>query len=467
MMKAVRFFVTLIAVLSVAGCFGFAVFAAPPETEWDGISPLKNNRSYIVSYNTRMNGDITVPSDTVLTLKRGSKLEIADGARLKIDGGVNMQEGSSLSSNGTINVSGTGTLSVGGKINADSDAIAEISGMLDIQPQGEVRLLSQNIFTSSCIITSSGKLFLDKDSATIQSGKMYIENGGLLTVAGKYDITESGLLDSSGEVKVERLGVVSAGGHVNLREGSMYTDAGTVSEDDEGNIDDDAEHGEIPLYAAELFAKEDEVILRGIDVSWVQGDIDWAKVKKSGIDFAIIRAGRGDIDETGPKEDTFFRQNIEGAIKNGVNVGVYFYSYAQTVEQAVEEAKFYIDLLEGYEITYPVIMDVEENIEGGNSKLSEIADAFLQVVSQDGYYPMLYSFRLKLEKYIDTKMKDHYAIWVAQTENDQPPDVDFEYYMWQYSHEGHVNGIEGNVDLNVAYRDFPVVLKFYGLNKLK
>lgn len=465
-MKAVRFFITLIAVLSIAGCFGFAVFAAPPEMEWDGIFELRDHRSYIISGNVRLSKNAVVPADTVLTLKNGAKLEIAEGTVFTINGGVNMRNESVISSLGEINVGETGTLSVYGRVDSDLNSSVNVSGLLDIKPSATVNLFSENKFNSGCNITAAGDVNFGKGSSTVQSGNMYVEKSGKITVTGNFSVEKDGAVDSSGTILVERLGVITVAGKLNLREGSSYTDAGTVYEDDNATVNDDSQHGEIPLYAAELFAKEDEVMLRGIDVSWVQGDIDWAEVKRSGIDFAIIRAGRGDIDETGPKEDTFFRQNIEGAIKNGVNVGVYFYSYAQSVEQAVEEAEFFVSLLEGYEISYPVIMDVEEPINGEDS-ISEISDAFLQVVANEGYYPMLYSFRLKLENYIDTKLKDHYAIWVAQTENDQPPDVDFEYYMWQYSHEGKVNGIKGNVDLNVAYRDFPEVLKFYGLNRLK
>ena len=465
-MKGVRYIMTTIAVLSVAGCFGFAAAAAPPESEWDGSSALRNNRTYILSSSVEIGENVVIPEDTVLTMKDGASLYVNSEAELVIDGGLNLQDGSSLFSGGSVLVNESGTLSVYGNVEASADANAEINGLLDIRPGAEVKLYSENVFGENGRVTDAGHLILERDSGTVQNGALYIENGGRLTVGGRLDV--SGVLDSSGEVTVERKGGVYVSGSMNLREGSVLTAAGAVVQEENGNITDLAFHTDLSIYSAKPLVQEDYVVLRGIDVSWVQGDIDWPRVARSGIDFVIIRAGRGDIDGTGPSMDTHFLQNIQGALENGLDVGVYFYSYAHNAEQAETEARFFTGLLDGYEITYPVIMDLEEEFEDESeetAELSEIAEAFLETVAEEGYYPMLYSYKSRLDYVIDSEITEKYALWVAQFGSEQP-EAEYDYYMWQYSYEGRINGIEGNVDFNVAYRNFPEILRYYGLNKL-
>lgn len=465
-MRGVRYLMTAIAVMSVAGCFGFAAAAAPPESEWDGISALRNNRTYVLSSSVEIGDSVVIPEDTVLTMRSGVRLAVNDEAELVIEGGLNLQGGSALFTKGSIDVSESGTLSVYGNVEASADADIEINGLLDIRPGAEVKLYSDSVFGESGRVTDSGHLILERDSETVQEGELYIANGGKLTVGGRLDV--DGLFFSSGELTVERKGGVYVSGSMNLTEGSVLTAAGAVVQEENGDITDLAFHTDLSIYSAKPLVQEDYVVLRGIDVSWVQGDIDWPRVARSGIDFVIIRAGRGDIDGTGPSMDTHFLQNIEGALENGLDVGVYFYSYAHNAEQAETEARFFTGLLDGYEITYPVIMDLEEEFEDeteDEAELSEIAEAFLETVAEEGYYPMLYSYKSRLDHVIDSEITEKYALWVAQFGSDQPK-AEYDYYMWQYSYEGHVNGIEGNVDFNVAYRNFPEILRYYGLNKL-
>ena len=465
-MRGVRYIMTAIAVLSVMGCFGFAAAAAPPESEWDGISALRNNRTYVLSSSVEIEDSVVIPEDTVLTVRSGGRLAVTDEAELVIEGGLNLQSGGALFSKGNIAVNESGTLSVYGNVEANADANTEINGLLDIRPGAEVKLYSENVFGENGRVTDSGHLILERDSRTVQEGELYIANGGKLTVGGRLDV--SGIFFSSGELTVERKGGVYVSGSMNLREGSVLTEAGAVVQEENGNITDLAFHTDLSIYSSKPLIKEDYVVLRGIDVSWVQGDIDWSRVARSGIDFVIIRAGRGDIDGTGPSMDTHFLQNIQGALDNGLDVGVYFYSYAHNAEQAETEARFFTSLLDGYEITYPVIMDFEEEFEDeyeDSAKLSEIAEAFLETVAEYGYYPMLYSYKSRLDSIISSEIKEKYALWVAQFGSEQP-DTEYDYYIWQYTYEGRVNGIEGNVDFNVAYRDFPEILRYYGLNKL-
>lgn len=217
----------------------------------------------------------------------------------------------------------------------------------------------------------------------------------------------------------------------------------------------------VSKYSAEILKNEKETYLKGIDVSWAQGVIDWEAVSKSGIDFAYIRAGRGDIDGKGPKADNCFLQNIREANKYGIDVGVYFYSYALTKEEARAEAKLTLELIQGYKVTYPVVFDLEEWMDRSN--LADIAEAYMDTIADAGYYPMLYSYRYGIDSF-SKEFKDKYALWIAQR-NDRPA-TDYDYYIWQYSFTGQVSGIKGNVDLDISFRNFPEIFKKYGLNKL-
>lgn len=468
-MKAVRYIMTAIAVMSVVGCFGFAAAAAPPESEWDGSSPLRNNRTYILSSALEIEESVVIPENTVLTMKNGSRLAVSDGVELVIEGGLNLQSGSTLFSKGSILVDESGTLSVYGSFETGLESSElEVNGLLDIQPLAEVKLYSRNVFGKSGIVTNGGQLLLERYSETVQEGALYIENGGKVTVGGRLDISEEGAFFSNGELAVERKGEVFVSGDMELREGSVLTASGRILRVDDGVIVDFAYHTDLSIYSSKPLKEEDPALLRGIDVSWVQGDIDWPAVAESGIDFVIIRAGRGDIDGTGPSMDTYFLQNIEGALENGLDVGVYFYSYALTPDDAETEARFFVSLLDGYEITYPVVMDFEEDLSEENiddDVISEIAETFLEIVAEEGYYPMLYSYKARLDYVIDKAITEKYAIWVAQINNKQP-DTEYDYYMWQYSYEGRINGINGNVDFDIAYRNFPEIMRYYGLNRL-
>lgn len=217
----------------------------------------------------------------------------------------------------------------------------------------------------------------------------------------------------------------------------------------------------VSKYSAEILKNERETYLKGIDVSWAQGVIDWEAVSKSGIDFAYIRAGRGDIDGKGPKADNCFLQNIREANKYGIDVGVYFYSYALTKEEARAEAKLTLELIQGYKVTYPVVFDLEEWMDRSN--LADIAEAYMETIANAGYYPMLYSYRYGVDSF-SKEFKDKYALWIAQR-NDRPV-TDYDYYIWQYSFTGQVSGIKGNVDLDISFRNFPEIFRKYGLNKL-
>ena len=231
---------------------------------------------------------------------------------------------------------------------------------------------------------------------------------------------------------------------------------------DPENTDFNTESG-TAVKAEELVIKEGKA--NGVDVSKWQGKIDWAKVKKSGIDFAIIRIGfRG---ENGViYKDDCADYNIQQADKAGVLVGVYFFSTATTAAEALEEAEWTVSAVAGYPISYPVVYDCEgfksseSRMYGiSNAQRTDNALAFLKYVEQNGYEGMLYSAKNELDNslYWDTaRIENSYSVWVARYP-DAPypqtatPDYGGKYDMWQYTDKGSVNGISGNTDMSVSY----------------
>jgi GH25 family lysozyme M1 (1,4-beta-N-acetylmuramidase) len=252
---------------------------------------------------------------------------------------------------------------------------------------------------------------------------------------------------------------------------SLFTDQLVVA--DSGSyyffpITDSLEHNS---FSSEDFSTDENGIMTyvgsdetvsgelGIDVSRFQGEIDWEKVAAAGVKYAIIRAGLRGSTEGGLLEDDYFEANIEGAIANGIDVGVYFYSQAISVEEAEEEAQFVLDLIEPYNITYPVVLDVEsaESDTARTKGLSqetytECAKTFCQIVSDAGYTPMIYGNVKSFTLLLDMTQLTDYDVWIAYYgENQYYP---YQFDMWQYSSSGTIDGIDGDVDLNISVKDY-------------
>ena len=200
----------------------------------------------------------------------------------------------------------------------------------------------------------------------------------------------------------------------------------------------------------------------GIDVSSYQGNIDWDKVKKDGVDFAMIRVGgRGYGMEGKMYDDAMFEKNIEGAIDAGLDVGVYYFSQAITVKEAEEEAEYVLEKIKDYDISYPVVFDWER-IGGTEARtygletdiLCKIANTFCGMIADEGYTPMIYfNSYCGYVKY-DLSEIDDYDFWFARY-NDVPGFY-YDFDMWQYRDSGDVDGIDGNVDLNISFKDYSI-----------
>lgn len=199
---------------------------------------------------------------------------------------------------------------------------------------------------------------------------------------------------------------------------------------------------------------EKKEIAKGIDVSSWQGEINFAKVKQSGIDFIIIRCGFR-LQQSGKiTEDKRFKYNISEANKYGIPVGVYFYSAAINKKEALEEASFVLNLIKDYEVVYPVIYDFEmfgvDRAKGiSDEVINNNAKTFLSYVEEHGYRGMLYTNLKDVNNHWDINKFRDYKIWFAQY-IDQAT-YDGEYDIWQYANNGRIDGIKGNVDLNESY----------------
>ena len=196
---------------------------------------------------------------------------------------------------------------------------------------------------------------------------------------------------------------------------------------------------------------------KGIDVSTYQGKIDWNLVAQDGVEFAIIRVGlRGWGSEGTMKEDAQFKANIEGAVAAGVKVGVYFFTQAITEEEVDEEVQFVLDSIAPYKIDCPVVLDVEKvsDSRARMNKLTQeertaLALRFCQKIEDAGYQPMLYHNTEMGALMIDIAAFEKYDKWYASYSDKMF--YPYAYKIWQYSDKGRVNGISGDVDMNISF----------------
>lgn len=213
--------------------------------------------------------------------------------------------------------------------------------------------------------------------------------------------------------------------------------------------------------------QEQQRVTFGIDVSRYQGTIDWSQVAETGIDFAMIRVGYRSAEEDREiYADTNARYNMQEAQAAGIQVGVYFFSTAATVEEAREEALWVAEYISQYQITYPVAFDCEGYEREGsvlyaldNGQRTDIALAFMQEIYEQGYTPMFYgsSYAMTGSNHWDmSRIEQTYKVWVSQYPALPYPQTERSSYqgahaMWQYTNQGSVPGIDRPVDVNVAY----------------
>lgn len=210
------------------------------------------------------------------------------------------------------------------------------------------------------------------------------------------------------------------------------------------------------------------VLASGIDVSTFQGKVDWAKVKASGkVDFAFIRVGFRGYASGKLEEDKQFAHNIKGASENGIKIGLYFFSTALNEAEAREEAQFILDRIGNYEVTLPIVYDLEgygktKYRTYGITKEQRTANlkAFNGRLAEDGYSGLIYGSKAYVRSKFNIDSLDDY-IWLACYPSNPNPDnvpsigtaYDNRVAIWQYSSTGRIDGINAKVDLNYMYID--------------
>ncbi|MDD2970158.1 MAG: glycoside hydrolase family 25 protein [Lachnospiraceae bacterium] len=193
----------------------------------------------------------------------------------------------------------------------------------------------------------------------------------------------------------------------------------------------------------------------GIDVSKWNKEIDWQKVKESGVGYAIIRCGYRGSSSGYLIEDPLFQQNIKGATEAGIKVGLYFFTQAVSEVEAVEEASMAIALCDQYKLEYPIFIDSEGA--GGNGRAdyldkdtrTSVCRAFCETIVNSGYSAGVYASKNWLLQNLLVSQLEGYAVWLAEYKAEATYSGD--YHMWQYTSDGAIDGIEGRVDLNVSY----------------
>ena len=204
-----------------------------------------------------------------------------------------------------------------------------------------------------------------------------------------------------------------------------------------------------------------DYIRSGIDVSKWQGKIDWAKVKAAGIEFALLRAGYGDTLNYPAQIDSTFEYNYSECKRLGIPVGIYWYSYATTPEMARQEARSCLAIIKNKQLDYPVYYDVEEMRIFNTGRTNDIIKAFADTMGSS-WVVGIYMYRSAVQAYLNDYTKTHYAMAIAE----YGPKLNYTgpYGVWQNSSTYRVNGINGNVDHDYAYVDYPKLIKEAGKN---
>lgn len=207
--------------------------------------------------------------------------------------------------------------------------------------------------------------------------------------------------------------------------------------------------------------------IKGLDVSRFQGEVDWERVKAAGYQFAMLRAGYGDDSVDGQ-----FRRNASECNRLGLPIGAYWFCYAASPENAAQEADSCIRTVSGYRLDYPVCYDIEQasadyvekqGVSFTPALAQSLVKSFCDRIEAQGYFAMFYSNRSFYDTYLGAALAGRYAFWYARyTDTFDGTDCG----IWQYTSTGSVPGISGNVDLDLAYVDYPSVIRGAGLNHL-
>lgn len=207
-------------------------------------------------------------------------------------------------------------------------------------------------------------------------------------------------------------------------------------------------------------------MLKGIDVSKWQGQIDFNAVKRSGVDFVIIQAGYG---KRVTQKDPYFEQNYARAKAAGLKIGAYWFSYALTPDEAIQEARTCAAVIANKQFDFPIYYDLETEAKSkyfpfatGKTNCSNMVKAFCTELEKLGYFVGLYISRSPLQTHITKEVAERFALWLA--EYGSKLNYTGNYGIWQRSSTGRVVGVIGDVDIDEAVIDYSTIIKSGGFN---
>ena len=432
-------------------------------TEWDGKEKLQPNANYYISKTVKLKKSFTLPQGSTLVLCGGSKLVVykdngftvkgrmlvEPDASLTVSGRFVVNSGAGFECYGYMGASKSSEVQIASEFIVRHGAKAVVSGSLNVYKNGILLNYGITTLTANSVTRITGEMQTPVEGRLYLKGSLGVTISGRSTMAGFFSLT--GEFINSGVFIME-----STVRFYKARAARFAVSKSSRLIDDRNNTDS----------TGGGLAKPTDIGAKGIDVSYAQGAINWAEVKAAGVDFAMIRASRGAVGGKPIAKDSTFDYNITEATKNNIKVGVYHYLYATTTAQAKKEARFFLKTIEPYRITYPVVLDVEEQYQAdlGKKKITNIVKAFLDEVNAAGYYTMLYSNKAWLTNYLDTSKLTEHDIWLAQWNT--VPTYEGEFGMWQYSSKGIVSGIEGYVDLNISYKEYTQLIRDGKYNNL-
>ena len=218
---------------------------------------------------------------------------------------------------------------------------------------------------------------------------------------------------------------------------------------------------------------------KGIDISEWQGNLtydNFKSIKGNGIEFIIIRCGYTGYGKNKNKyKDKYFENNYELAKQLNIPVGTYYYSCATTEKEAIEEANFILELIKDKTFEYPICIDTEDNHDINNDsysnesqysigkdRLTSIIKSICKTVEKENKYVSIYASTSWFRNNLNLSELKDIDKWIAQWSSTVT--FDEEYGIWQYSSTGSVDGLNGGIDMNYSYKDYPEIMKSIGLN---
>lgn len=431
---------------------------------WDGKTKMQSGVNYYIDSAVGVTANTTLPADSTLVLLGGSQLTLYKGYKMYVRGRLVIEPSATLLSSGDFSVYTGGGLDNYGSFKGSVSSVTRVYSDFVVHQgakntiSGEAYIYKDGVYLNygSTTLTANSKLLITGELQTSENGRLINKGYMAVTISGRS--TQAGYYYLSGEFVNSGVFIFESTVHYYKTKTARFA----VSKSSR-LIDYRRKQ---PTHSSEA-ATTDKGI-KGIDVSYAQGAVDWNKVKAAGIKFAMIRASRGYISDAKPMAvDKTFEYNITQATYYQIDVGVYHYLYATTVEEAREEARFLLETIKPYKITYPVVLDIEEQYQAdlGKSRVTALAKAFLEEIEKAGYYGMIYANKHWLTTYLDVSQLSDYDVWLAQWNT--VPTYTGDFGMWQYSAKGVVSGIDTYVDLNLAYKDYAKIIREGGYNNLK